>query len=30
VIYDILAWAGYATLAYFIVMQAYMIGLGLR
>jgi len=29
-IYDILSWAGYATLVYFIVMQAYMIGLGLR
>ncbi|MGH8951443.1 MAG: glycosyltransferase family 2 protein [Acidimicrobiia bacterium] len=29
-IYDILSWAGYATLAYFILMQAYMIGLGLR
>jgi cellulose synthase/poly-beta-1,6-N-acetylglucosamine synthase-like glycosyltransferase len=30
VIHDILAWAGYATLAYFILMQMYMIGLGLR
>jgi cellulose synthase/poly-beta-1,6-N-acetylglucosamine synthase-like glycosyltransferase len=30
VIHDILAWAGYATLAYFILMQLYMIGLGLR
>jgi cellulose synthase/poly-beta-1,6-N-acetylglucosamine synthase-like glycosyltransferase len=30
VIHDILAWAGYATLVYFIIMQAYMIGLGLR
>jgi cellulose synthase/poly-beta-1,6-N-acetylglucosamine synthase-like glycosyltransferase len=30
VIYDILAWAGYVTLVYFIIMQAYMIGLGLR
>jgi len=30
VINDILAWAGYTTLIYFIVMQAYMIGLGLR
>jgi len=30
VIYDILAWAGYVTLIYFIVMQVYMIGLGLR
>jgi cellulose synthase/poly-beta-1,6-N-acetylglucosamine synthase-like glycosyltransferase len=30
VIIDILAWAGYTTLIYFIVMQAYMIGLGLR
>jgi cellulose synthase/poly-beta-1,6-N-acetylglucosamine synthase-like glycosyltransferase len=30
VINDILAWAGYATLVYFIIMQAYMIGLGLR
>jgi cellulose synthase/poly-beta-1,6-N-acetylglucosamine synthase-like glycosyltransferase len=30
VIYDILAWAGYVTLVYFIVMQAYMIALGLR
>ena len=29
-IIDILAWAGYTTLIYFIVMQAYMIGLGLR
>jgi cellulose synthase/poly-beta-1,6-N-acetylglucosamine synthase-like glycosyltransferase len=28
-IYDILSWAGYATLVYFIVMQAYMIILGL-
>ena len=28
-IYDILSWAGYATLVYFIVMQAYMITLGL-
>lgn len=27
---EILAWGGYATLAYFVVMQAYMIGLGLR
>lgn len=27
---DVLAWAGYATLVYFILMQAYMIGLGLR
>jgi len=27
---EILLWIGYATLAYFIVMQAYMIGLGLR
>ena len=26
----ILLWVGYATLVYFIVMQAYMIGLGLR
>jgi len=30
VIHDILAWAGYVTLVYFIIMQAYMIGLGLR
>ena len=29
-IHDILAWAGYATLVYFILMQLYMIGLGLR
>ena len=29
-IYDILAWGGYVTLVYFIIMQAYMIGLGLR
>ncbi|MGH8872530.1 MAG: glycosyltransferase family 2 protein [Acidimicrobiia bacterium] len=29
-IHDILLWAGYATLIYFILMQAYMIGLGLR
>ena len=29
-IHDILAWAGYATLVYFILMQSYMIGLGLR
>ena len=29
-IIDILAWLGYTTLIYFIVMQAYMIGLGLR
>ena len=29
-IHDILAWAGYVTLVYFIIMQAYMIGLGLR
>lgn len=27
---DILAWVGYATLVYFILMQMYMIGLGLR
>jgi cellulose synthase/poly-beta-1,6-N-acetylglucosamine synthase-like glycosyltransferase len=30
VIEEILRWAGYATLIYFIVMQAYMIALGLR
>jgi cellulose synthase/poly-beta-1,6-N-acetylglucosamine synthase-like glycosyltransferase len=30
VILEILAFAGYATLAYFILMQAYLIGLGLR
>lgn len=29
-IQDLLLWAGYATLIYFILMQAYMIGLGLR
>ncbi len=27
---EILLWVGYATLAYFIVMQVYMVGLGLR
>ncbi|HEX6146894.1 MAG TPA: glycosyltransferase [Acidimicrobiia bacterium] len=27
---EILAWVGYATLVYFILMQMYMIGLGLR
>ena len=27
---EILLWVGYATLVYFIVMQVYMIGLGLR
>ncbi|MGH8948438.1 MAG: glycosyltransferase, partial [Acidimicrobiia bacterium] len=27
---EILLWVGYGTLVYFIVMQAYMIGLGLR
>jgi cellulose synthase/poly-beta-1,6-N-acetylglucosamine synthase-like glycosyltransferase len=30
VILDILRWAGYATLVYFILMQSYMIWLGLR
>ena len=29
-ILEILRWAGYATIVYFIVMQVYMIGLGLR
>ena len=29
-IYDILHWVGYATIVYFILMQVYMIGLGLR
>jgi cellulose synthase/poly-beta-1,6-N-acetylglucosamine synthase-like glycosyltransferase len=30
VIHEILAWGGYLTLAYFIIMQAYMVGLGLH
>jgi cellulose synthase/poly-beta-1,6-N-acetylglucosamine synthase-like glycosyltransferase len=30
VTYEILRWSGYATIAYFIFMQLYMIGLGLR
>jgi cellulose synthase/poly-beta-1,6-N-acetylglucosamine synthase-like glycosyltransferase len=30
VIHDIISWSGYATIVYFILMQLYMIGLGLR
>jgi cellulose synthase/poly-beta-1,6-N-acetylglucosamine synthase-like glycosyltransferase len=30
VIHEMLVWAGYATLLYFILMQLYMVGLGLR